>query len=67
MGLFDIKGLSKSYAGSSTAALDRVSLSIPAGSIFGLLGPNGAGKTTLILIRLSTWKNHSLRIEWTSP
>lgn len=29
-------------------ALDKVSLSIPRGSIFGLLGPNGAGKTTLI-------------------
>lgn len=31
-------------------ALDRVSLSIPAQTIFGLLGPNGAGKTTLIRI-----------------
>lgn len=29
-------------------ALDRVSLNVPEGSIFGLLGPNGAGKTTLI-------------------
>ncbi len=33
-----------------TTALDRVSVSIPAGGIFGLLGPNGAGKTTLIRI-----------------
>ena len=31
-------------------ALDHLSLSIPAGKIFGLLGPNGAGKTTLIRI-----------------
>jgi len=31
-------------------ALDRVSLNVPEGSIFGLLGPNGAGKTTLIRI-----------------
>jgi len=31
-------------------ALDDVSLSIPAQTIFGLLGPNGAGKTTLIRI-----------------
>ncbi|MCD9016955.1 ABC transporter ATP-binding protein [Parachryseolinea silvisoli] len=31
-------------------ALDRVSLAIPAQTIFGLLGPNGAGKTTLIRI-----------------
>ena len=28
-------------------ALDRVSLSVPAGSTVGLVGPNGAGKTTL--------------------
>ena len=31
-------------------ALDKVSLAIPEGRIFGLLGPNGAGKTTLIRI-----------------
>ena len=31
-------------------ALDKVSIAVPRGSIFGLLGPNGAGKTTLIRI-----------------
>ncbi len=30
------------------AALDRVSLAVPRGVVFGLVGPNGAGKTTLI-------------------
>ena len=30
--------------------LDRVSLTIPHGMVYGLLGPNGAGKTTLIRI-----------------
>jgi ABC-2 type transport system ATP-binding protein len=38
---------------SPVIALDKVSLQIKEGEIFGLLGPNGAGKTTLIKI-LST-------------
>ena len=31
-------------------ALNKVSIQVPKGKIFGLLGPNGAGKTTLIRI-----------------
>ena len=38
----------KDYSGHR--ALDDVSVSVPAGKIYGLLGPNGAGKTTLIRI-----------------
>jgi ABC-2 type transport system ATP-binding protein len=34
----------------STKVLDRISIDVPRGSIYGLLGPNGAGKTTLIRI-----------------
>ncbi|HEV2316290.1 MAG TPA: ABC transporter ATP-binding protein [Thermoplasmata archaeon] len=34
----------------STIALDGVSLSIPAGIVYGLIGRNGAGKTTFIRI-----------------
>ena len=34
----------------SVKALDKVSITIEDGEIFGLLGPNGAGKTTLIKI-----------------
>jgi ABC-type multidrug transport system ATPase subunit len=30
----------------ATVAVDKLSLRIPAGSVYGLIGPNGAGKTT---------------------
>jgi len=33
-------------------AVDRVSLQVPAGDIFGFLGPNGAGKTTTLRLLL---------------
>ena len=42
------KNVTKRYT--NHLALDNVSLTIPAQTIFGLLGPNGAGKTTLIRI-----------------
>lgn len=48
MNVLEIQSLSKSY--SNHKALDKVSLTVPEGKIFGLLGPNGAGKTTLIRI-----------------
>lgn len=48
MELIKIEDVTKRYA--SHTALDKVSLTIPEGSIYGLLGPNGAGKTTLIRI-----------------
>jgi len=41
-------GITKRYV--NHTALDDVSLTVPANSIYGLLGPNGAGKTTFIRI-----------------
>ncbi len=38
--------LTKIYAGTDFAAVDRLNLDVQVGEIFGLLGPNGAGKTT---------------------
>jgi len=38
--------LTKVYAGTDFAAVDKLDLSVYGGEIFGLLGPNGAGKTT---------------------
>ena len=46
--MIKIDGLLKSYG--DKVALNRLSLEIGEGTIFGLLGPNGAGKTTLISI-----------------
>lgn len=43
-----IENLTKSF--NTTVALDRVSLEVQEGEIFGLLGPNGAGKTTTVKI-----------------
>jgi ABC-2 type transport system ATP-binding protein len=41
-----IEDLTKRYGG--TIAVDRLSLEVPAGRLFGFLGPNGAGKSTTI-------------------
>lgn len=46
--ILEIKNVVKTYG--DYTALNKVSLTIPKGSIYGLLGPNGAGKTSLIRI-----------------
>jgi ABC-2 type transport system ATP-binding protein len=43
--------LSREFA-SGVRALDRLTLDVPAGVVFGFLGPNGAGKTTTIRLLL---------------
>jgi ABC-2 type transport system ATP-binding protein len=48
MNVIEAKELSKHYAG--VQAVDRLSLEVGEGEVFGLLGPNGAGKTTTIRI-----------------
>ena len=46
--MLECKHITKAFG--DFKALDDVSVTVPAGKIFGLLGPNGAGKTTLIRI-----------------
>lgn len=46
--ILEVQEVSKNFG--SFTALNKVSISVPKGSIYGLLGPNGAGKTTLIRV-----------------
>ncbi|RME14772.1 MAG: ATP-binding cassette domain-containing protein, partial [Bacteroidetes bacterium] len=48
MNILEVINVSKQYY--QHQALDKISIHVKQGSIFGLLGPNGAGKTTLIRI-----------------
>src|SRR5919106_6575133 len=41
-----LKNVTKRFGG--IAAVDRLSLSVPSGSIYGFIGPNGSGKTTTL-------------------
>jgi sodium transport system ATP-binding protein len=45
--VIEIHQLTKRYA-ADILAVDRVTLSVPDGEVYGLLGPNGAGKTTTL-------------------
>ena len=46
-----VKDLHKHYG--DVVALQKVSLSVEQGELFGLIGPDGAGKTTLMRILMS--------------
>jgi ABC-2 type transport system ATP-binding protein len=45
----EAKDLTKAY-GEEVQALDGLTFSVPAGTVFGLLGPNGAGKSTTVKV-----------------
>ncbi len=50
MSVINTREITKRYG--SRIGVDRISLNVPAGTIFGFLGPNGAGKTTAIRLLL---------------
>ncbi len=60
--ILNIHNLSKDYG--HIRALNRLSLDIPKGSVFGLLGPNGSGKTTTLAILLGILKQSEGDFSW---
>ena len=46
-GAIDFEAVRFRYLGATTPALDRLSFSVPAGTIFGIMGRSGSGKTTI--------------------
>ncbi|MDO8880298.1 MAG: ABC transporter ATP-binding protein [Coriobacteriia bacterium] len=54
MDVITTRGLTKFYG--KTRGVESLSMSVPAGSVYGFLGPNGAGKTTTIRCLLGMLK-----------
>ncbi len=46
--MIELTNVTKVYGKSATPSVDRLSLTVPEGCVYGFLGPNGAGKTTTI-------------------
>jgi branched-chain amino acid transport system ATP-binding protein len=60
--LLEIDNLSKRFGG--FVALDKISLSIPAGERLGLIGPNGSGKSTLVNCICGTLHNEQGTVQF---
>lgn len=58
MHAIELKGITKTYSGSSRPAIRDVSLTVAEGSLATLLGPSGCGKTTMLrLIAGFEWQD----------
>ncbi len=60
--ILQINNIRKSYG--SVLALNDVTLTIPAGSVYGILGPNGSGKTTLLGILMGVLRAQNGQFQW---
>uniref|UniRef100_E6Q6D0 Na+-efflux ABC transporter (ATP-binding protein) n=1 Tax=mine drainage metagenome TaxID=410659 RepID=E6Q6D0_9ZZZZ len=60
--MLSVEHIQKSFG--SVQALQDVSFSIGAGSVFGLLGPNGSGKTTTMRILLNILNPDAGHVTW---
>ena len=60
--ILEINKLSKKYK--DVLALDRLSLKVEKGTVFGLLGPNGSGKTTTLGILLGVLRQSTGSYSW---
>ena len=58
--MLELEDVAMEFGG--VVALDRVSLTVRQGQIFGIIGPNGAGKTTLFNVVTGVFKPSSGRI-----
>jgi ABC-2 type transport system ATP-binding protein len=65
----ELAGVTHRFAGTTAAALEDVSASIPSGRITGLVGPDGAGKTTLMRLMAGLLRQSagSLRVGGVDP
>ncbi|MCD8375768.1 MAG: ABC transporter ATP-binding protein [Oscillospiraceae bacterium] len=58
--MIEVKDVVKTFDG--FAALDDLTLTVPAGSVYGLVGPNGAGKSTILRHITGIYRQDSGRV-----